>query len=49
MPHSLFYDWKHYLKRFGLGGVVKPREDKGSATKEIMGSGISREIRVILG
>ena len=30
--HSLFHNWKHHLKPFGLGGAVKLWEDKGSHT-----------------
>ena len=29
VQHSLFYDWKHHLKLFGLGGTVKPGEEEG--------------------
>ena len=32
MQHNLFYDWKHHLKPFGLGGAIKRWEDKGSLT-----------------
>ena len=26
---DLFYDWKHHIKPFGLGGAVKPMKKKG--------------------
>ena len=32
--HSLFYDWKHYLKQFGLGSAAKPGEDEDDRLNE---------------
>ena len=29
MQHSLFYDFGHHLKPFGLGGAKKPEEEEG--------------------
>ena len=27
MAHIIFYDWMQFVKSFGLGGAVKPREE----------------------
>ena len=36
MQQSLFYDWKHHIKLFILGGGIKPGEEKGDlVTKSI--------------
>ena len=29
MQHSLFHDWKHHLKLFGICGAVKQGEEEG--------------------
>ena len=35
MQYSLFYDWKHYIKPFGLGSAVKPKGHIGSPTERV--------------
>ena len=33
LQHSLFYDWNHNLKQFGLGLVIKPTEEHRSLAR----------------
>ena len=35
MQHSLFYDWKHHLKLFRLGGAVNPWEEEGEQISQL--------------
>ena len=36
LQHIIFYDWKHYLKSFGLCGAVKPGEAEGDLNIEYL-------------
>ena len=35
LQNNLFYDWKHHLKMFGLGGAIKPGEEEGDRFTKI--------------
>ena len=43
MQHNIFLDRKHHLQLFGLGGTVKPGEEKGHlVTEQINDDGVCR-------
>ena len=35
LQHNIFYDWKHHLKPFVLGGALKPWEEDDQANKSM--------------